>query len=248
MTSAKSSGKYASLPSISHSDAKITSFPNTKITAKSSDKYASLPSISKSTNSANRTLRKKSSLEHKVIKKNWIQHNLATKQRKYMQLKERQLQMEHTLTAANLKRGDRNLVGPSKTRNYGCSICHKSGHRYKHCPEIVQHGIPLEIKSFEQREILCARLWSIKGSTLMRQEKYERSIMISCPKSILGVIIHARYWKTRNQQDKDPSDLCLKCTFICDFGQKIYCRCLFNVSCVTAYITKSLTNIIVTKL
>ena len=107
----------------------------------------------------------------------------------------------------------------------------------------------MDLKNREQRELLCERLTSSRGDVLMRPADDERIIMTSTPKKVIGVIIHKRYWKTKTvTQTNDSSDMCLECTFIKDFGDKTYCSSLFPVSCVSSYITRSVSNIIVSKL
>ena len=144
---------------------------------------------------------------------------------------------------------DTHIIGETSMRTYGCKICRQVGHRYKHCPKIIAHGQPLDLKSREQRELLCDRLISSRCDVFVRDLTDQRSVIISTPKKVIGVIIHKRYWKTHHfKGNNDPSDMCLECTFIKDYGDKIYCSTLFQISSICAYITKSVTNIVVSKL
>ena len=141
------------------------------------------------------------------------------------------------------KGGQRNI------RSYGCAICGKPGHRYKMCPDVLDYGTPLDLKDRRVREKLCERLVTLKSDITYRFKGDERTIMKSFPPKTIGVIVHSRYWKTADSLiPKDPSDICLECSFICFNGKKSYCSCLFNLGVITHYILKSLTNIVVTKL
>ena len=98
-------------------------------------------------------------------------------------------------------------------------------------------------------ELLCDRLISSRCDVLVRDSTDQRTVMISTPKKVIGVIIHNRYWKRHLfKGNNDPSDMCLECIFIKDYGEKVYCSTLFQISSICAYITKSVTNIVVSKL
>ena len=145
--------------------------------------------------------------------------------------------------------GDNRNGGQRNVRSYGCAICNKPGHRYKMCPQVLDYGTPLDLKDRNVRERLCERLVTLKSDIRYRFKGDQRTIMKSYPPKTIGVIIHARYWKTPDStMPKDPSDMCLECTFICSKGKKSYCSCLFNLAIITHYIQKSLSNIVVTKL
>lgn len=177
-----------------------------------------------------------------VRKKSWTEFNVKKKMRREVQLKK-------IATSSNLKS---NETGAQKVRSYGCTICHKSGHRYKTCPEVTDHGIPLDLKNMTLREQLCERLSSNGINISQRKPTDQRTIMVSVPKSVIGVIIHKLYLKDKNSHNTsgsvDVSNKCAECTFIKDFGRKTYVCSLFNLSCILAYITKSQTNIVISKL
>ena len=118
-----------------------------------------------------------------VWKKSWCEYNHKKKLKKQNELKK-------TLMSGNLKRGE---TGTAKTRSYGCAICRKPGHRYKCCPEVMDHGIPLDVKNIAVRQRLCERLSSGSMSILTRKKEDQRNVKISVPKSVIGVIIHNIY-------------------------------------------------------
>ena len=85
-----------------------------------------------------------------------------------------------------------------------------------------------------------------------RELSDERNIHISVPKTVMGIIVHKIYLKDNNTNSSSGtngvSNKCAECTFIKDFGQKSYYHSLFSLSCVLSYITRSQSNIVVTKL
>ena len=177
-----------------------------------------------------------------VRKKSWVEYNTKRTKRK-------QVQNNKVLLSSNLKTMDKNIIGETTMRTYGCKICHQVGHRYKYCPKIIVHGQPLDLKSREQRELLCDRLISSRCDVLVRDSTDQRTVMISTPKKVIGVIIHNRYWKRHHLKcNNDPSDMSLECTFIKYYGEKVYCSTLFQLSSICSYFTKSVTNIVVLKL
>ena len=99
------------------------------------------------------------------------------------------------LTPSTLRKEDMQHLGEKKTRTYGCKICQKSGHRYKMCPTVIDYGSPLDLKNREQRDNLSERLCTLKGDICFRKENDQREIMLSVPDKVIGVIIHARFWK-----------------------------------------------------
>ena len=201
------------------------------LNSKNSDFQNARPSVVSPNHASGKSVRKKS----------WLEFNHRKKVRRENELK-------NICVSSNLKSGEN---GNKKVRTYGCMICHKKGHRYKFCPEISGHGIPLDLKNMSVREQLCERLSSSSISVSVRKSTDDRCIMTSVPKNVIGVIIHKLYTKEVNligtPATVDICNKCAECSFIQDFGRKIYCSSLFALSCILAYITRSQSNIVVTK-
>ena len=161
--------------------------------------------IASGSNVGRQTVRKKSRLEMSHLTK-----------------RKREVQLKTILTGNNSKNNDRGILGKPRVRSYGCCICHKTGHRYTCCPEIIDHGTPLDLKNKEVRILLCQRLNSTNQLIANRESNDKRIVMISVPKTVIGVIIHKSYWiESRSSEIKDVSNICLECTFLKDFGRMI---------------------------
>ena len=186
-------------------------------------------SIARVSNASGNAVRKKSRLEINARKK-----------------RKRDIELKRVQRGANNKNNDISILGQPKIRNYGCCICHQSGHQYKFCPEIVDHGTPLDLKNKEARIQLCQKLNSTNRLIKNRRENDQRTVMTTTPKQVIGVIIHNSFWiKNMCNQEKDVGNISLECTFLQDFGKKIYCRTLFQLSCIAGYIPRNQSNIVI---
>ena len=211
-----------------------TSGINTLVSgAKTSDTLNIQRSVAKVSNASGRSVRKKS----------WLEVNAKKKQKR-----------EHALKMVSCGKNNTNndisIMGQPKVRTYGCCICHKPGHRYKFCPEVIDHGTPLDLKNREARIQLCQRLNCTNQVICNRKENDQRPVNISVPKKVIGVIVHKALWidKLEDHDVKDVRNICLECTFLKDFGRKVYCYSLFGLACIAGYIPKSMSNIVISKI
>jgi hypothetical protein len=143
---------------------------------------------------------------------------------------------------------DLSICPPPKQRKKTCTICKQPKHQRGSCPKIHKFKQqPLDMgKSILSRQTLASSLGQ-KGRyiTHHRQKSDVREVSNSVPTSVLGVVIHGRYF-----QNHASSKMVLECTFLDQNGDAhtTYQNFFFTIDTISAYLNRSKSNVIVCEL
>jgi hypothetical protein len=143
----------------------------------------------------------------------------------------------------------------SKTRS--CRVCRQDGHGQGNCPLITKFGVtPLESKNMVVRYRLSRNLSNVsKYQIEPRPVNDPRSVLTDFPgkksKIVKALVIHRRFLINQFLVNPlTPENICLECTILHEHGIEHpgYTCVLFDVDCVSAFITKNQTNLILCQL
>lgn len=140
----------------------------------------------------------------------------------------------------------------SATRNVSraCSICGEQGHFRGKCEKLSKYkSLPLQMGAnvdLGTRESLADSLTAVnRYVTHNRSLEDKRALSSTFPKNARGVVVHRRLYKSPG-----VPEYCLECTILdmnCDPDTN-YVGCLFLPGCVSTFIRKCRTNIVISKL
>jgi hypothetical protein len=145
---------------------------------------------------------------------------------------------------------ENNLLAP-RTNVRACSMCRLTGHFIGTCPCLTSYGSqPLEKNNIECRQNLQARLTGIATvATYTRKEN--GNVFNSLPTDIDALVIFQRYFIDHTLDSPEfTGNYCVECTILHQGGQENpnYTRQLFSVGCITTFVVRSKTNIVISLL
>ena len=150
---------------------------------------------------------------------------------------------------------DDDHLNAAKPQTRACSICRQKKHGAKSCPRLTKFGAVALQKGNEQvRMTLSTGIGNISRFSLVsRHPDDSRSIFKEMPATseIKAVVLHQRYFISSLLYDKCTSEnICIETTILTTGGLEhpSYTKQLFKVDCISAYITRSKTNIIMSQL
>jgi hypothetical protein len=142
---------------------------------------------------------------------------------------------------------DENHLPAPKTNARACSMCQLTGHFIGTCPFLVEYGTPLAKGSMQIRQELQAKITGVAAVATATVTE-PRPIFYSLPKKMDALIIFQRYFIDQTLDSPEfTGNYCVECTILQNGGQEHpdYTRALFAVGCVTTFIVRSKTNIVI---
>jgi len=150
---------------------------------------------------------------------------------------------------------DDTFLNAANTQTRCCSICRQKKHGRGNCPRLTKFGsVPLQKGNEQVRLTLSTGIADISRYSLVsRRPDDNRNIFKEMPalNEIKAIVLHQRFLITGLLYNNYTSDnICIETTILSHEGLEhpSYTRQLFKVDCISAYITKSKTNIIMSQL
>ena len=147
------------------------------------------------------------------------------------------------------------FLNAANTQTRACAICRQKKHGQGSCPRLTKFGAePLKKGNEQVRLSLSTGIADITRYSLVnRNPQDNRNIFKEMPAAseIKAVVLHQRYLITGVLYNNYTSDnICIETTILSKEGLEhpSYTRQLFKVDCISAYITKSKNNIIMSQL
>jgi hypothetical protein len=159
-----------------------------------------------------------------------------------------QTNYKETGTATAFGASDENHLRAPKTNSRTCSMCHMKGHFIGTCPVLNFYGgAPLEKGNMPCRQQLQANISGVGTISTMRRE-LGRELFDTLPGDIGALVLHQRYYICDLVESPDfNGNFCIECTIVTKAGQEHpdYTKVLFSTGCVTTFLVRSKTNIII---
>jgi hypothetical protein len=148
---------------------------------------------------------------------------------------------------------DENNLRAPKTNRRTCSMCKLSGHFIGTCPSLTCYGSPtLEKNNIDVRQQLQAKLTGVATVVTSRREVGgPERVFNSLPTDIDALIVFQRYFIDSSLDSPEfTANYCVECTILHQGGQEnpVYTKALFSVGCITTYVVRSKTNIVISLL
>ena len=146
---------------------------------------------------------------------------------------------------------DENHLPAPKTNTRACRMCRLTGHFIGNCPFLVCYGSqPLEKNNMQCRHQLQAKLTGV-GTVSTSAKTFEQEVFKTLPSDIDALIIFGRFFIDEKLREPEfTGNYCVECTILHKGGQEHsdYSNVLFAVGCVTTFVVRSKTNIIISML
>ena len=146
---------------------------------------------------------------------------------------------------------DSDFTAP-KTRKTGrsCQFCGSKGHGQFKCIKLLEYGsYPLIDGDVPARQQLSANLISFTSFDLYERVSHDqRVVLMSLPKKVHALVIHKKYFKSPDPTLRtNVQNICIECTLLNKPGvpHSEYVKSLFAALCVSAFVTKTKSNLIV---
>ena len=155
--------------------------------------------------------------------------------------------------ASDENASDENNLRAPKTNSRACSMCRLSGHFIGSCPSLTCYGsTPLEKNNILCRQQLQAKLTGVATVlTSRRDADGAQRVFNTLPTDIDALIIFQRYFIDCSLDSPEfTANYCVQCTILRQGGQEnpVYTKALFSVGCITTFVVRSKTNIVVSLL
>jgi hypothetical protein len=146
---------------------------------------------------------------------------------------------------------DENHLPAPRTNSRACSMCRLTGHFIRNCPFLIGYGSPpLEKNNMACRHQLQAKLTGV-GTVSTSIKTVELEVFNTLPTDIDALIIFGRFFIDHTLRDPEfTGNYCVECTVLHKGGQENsdYSNVLFAVSCVSTFVVRSKTNIVISLL
>jgi len=161
---------------------------------------------------------------------------------------------QNTVESIGSNHSDLNHLRAPRVRTRRCVLCSGKGHGQYKCVKLLAYGcLPLEKGNETIRQQLSQDLSQNETFlTMKRTSDDNRTILKSLPRgNMAALILHRRLLINENLVDPvQPNNYCVECTILVDGGEEDsrYRLVLFKIGDVSAYVTKSKTNLVVSLL
>ena len=161
---------------------------------------------------------------------------------------------QNTVESIGSNHSDLNHLRTPRVRTRRCVLCSGKGHGQYKCVKLLAYGcLPLEKGNETIRQQLSQDLSQNETFlTMKRTSDDNRTILKSLPRgNMAALILHRRLLINENLVDPvQPNNYCVECTILVDGGEEDprYRLVLFRIGDVSAYVTKSKTNLVVSLL
>jgi hypothetical protein len=178
--------------------------------------------------------------------------NMSNQRRKISRHESRRQIITRTKSPLLVLAGQSNdlaILAEPRPRGKTCSICKCPGHQRGSCPKIHKYKKPpLDMnKDMHSRHELSAALSKAgRYYTEYRPATDIREVSLTTPQRMLGIVIHRQFFVSPNITTK----LCLECTVLDQLGDahSTFHSYLFTSECISAYLTRSKSNVVVCEL